>query len=123
MTAHPRHQALAAFIAALALMVAALVPQGWMPARAAGLPGLVICTADGFKPLPDGADHPTPAKPANSAPCTFALTAHAAPPPLPSLPVPVRIDAPADPVAIATPSATPSPATRQPPATGPPAHA
>jgi hypothetical protein len=64
---------LAAF-AVLALLVQALLPQGYMFSATSGAPpSLVICTGHG--PLVLSVDHGAPAKPAKSshdAPCIFA---------------------------------------------------
>jgi hypothetical protein len=64
---------LAAF-AVLALLVQALLPQGYMVSATSGAPpSLVICTGHG--PLVLNVDHGAPAKPAKSshdAPCIFA---------------------------------------------------
>jgi hypothetical protein len=59
-------------LAALALWIQVLVPQGYMVSTESGPPGLVICTGHG--PLRLSGDHRRPAGPAKSidSPCPFA---------------------------------------------------
>ena len=60
-------------VAFVALLVQALVPQGYMVSSVAGAPGIAICTGHG--PLVLSHDHgqPTqPSKPDHEAPCAFA---------------------------------------------------
>ncbi len=68
-------------LAALALTVQFLVPQGYMVSADRGSPGLVICTGHGPLRLFD--KHQTPGKSPKSsdAPCAFAAHATATPPP------------------------------------------
>jgi len=59
--------------ALVALLVQALVPQGYMVSSVAGAPGIAICTGHG--PLVLSHDHGQPAKPTkprHEAPCAFA---------------------------------------------------
>jgi hypothetical protein len=68
-------------LAALALLVQVLVPQGFMVSADAATPGLVICTGHGPLTL-GGQDHPGKA-PKSTAGALCALSVHggAAPPP------------------------------------------
>ncbi len=67
-------------LAALALLVQVLVPQGFMASAGHGAPGLVICTGHG--PLTLGQhDHSGKAPKSASNPCAFAVHGGAAPPP------------------------------------------
>ena len=71
----------AAYVAILAMMLRALVPVGWMPARTPGHT-FTICTVDGFQritPAHRTGDHdPAPAH--DNSVCPFAASAHFAPP-------------------------------------------
>ena len=60
-------------LAALALMVQVLVPQGFMISGAAAAPAIVICTGHGPLLAVDDHGRPVkPSKPAPDAPCGFA---------------------------------------------------
>ena len=70
-------------LAALALLIQVLVPQGFMVNADHGAPGLVICTGHG--PLTLGQhDHSGKAPKSASNPCAFAAHGGAAPPPSPT---------------------------------------
>jgi len=57
----------------VALLVQALVPQGYMVSSAAGAPGITICTGHGPLVLSRGHGQPArPTKPSHEAPCAFA---------------------------------------------------
>jgi hypothetical protein len=73
-------------LAALALAMQVLVPQGFMLGADAGAPGLVICTGHG--PLLSLGDHGKPAKApkASDAYCAIAALGGGAPPPVLTLP-------------------------------------
>jgi copper(I)-binding protein len=60
-------------LAALALMIQVLVPQGYMVSGAASAPGLVICTGHGPLVVHSGDPrHPAKAPKSSDAPCGFA---------------------------------------------------
>ena len=68
-------------LAALALAVQFLVPQGYMVSRDRASPGLVICTGHGPLQLPDRPRTPGKAPKSSDAPCAFAAHGIATPPP------------------------------------------
>ena len=74
----PFHRSAAIGLALCAMVLRALLPDGWMPAAAAGSSPFVICSVDGVhgggKPPAD------PARESRHAPCAFAAAAHLAPP-------------------------------------------
>lgn len=70
-------------LAALALLIQVLVPQGFMFSAEASTPGLVICTGHGPLVVADP-HHPAKApKSKADAPCAFAAHGVATPPPTP----------------------------------------
>jgi hypothetical protein len=70
-------RSLAVSLALCAMVLRALLPEGWMPAASAAAP-LVICSIDGtHHSKAPGA----PAQPQSQAPCAFAAAAPLAPPP------------------------------------------
>ena len=71
----PVHRSAAISLALCAMVLRALLPDGWMPSAGAGSP-LVICTADGTHR--DGKT--TPAQDRSHAPCAFAAAAPLSPP-------------------------------------------
>lgn len=96
-------------MALMALLLAALVPHGWMPRAMAGGVEMVLCTTAGAAPVvvylgPAGAPQPDKAPAAHAGPLCLFATAHADAPPLPG-------------AALVPPAAAPRPAT---PPTGPP---
>jgi hypothetical protein len=110
-----------AVLAALALLIQVLVPQGFMISAAPGGAGLVICTGHGPLTL---ADRHAPAKApkrGSDAPCVFAgLGLASAPPPAPPVAAPaLAYEAPA---AALPPSLSPGRglAAPPPPSRGPP---
>jgi hypothetical protein len=72
-------------LAALALTVQFLVPQGYMVSADRGSPGLVICTGHGPLRLFDTHRAPGKAPKSSDAPCAFAAHVTATPPPAMSL--------------------------------------
>ena len=109
-------------LAALALVMQVLIPQGFMVGHSAAGPELVICTGHG--PLVVATKHP-PAKAPNSradAPCALSAHGAAAPPPQPAGAIAVAF-APARQPAIVAFDLTPGRglATPPPPSRGPPA--
>ena len=71
-------------LAALALLVQVLVPQGFMVGAAGSTPGLVICTGHGPLLSLDSPSHPGKApKSSSDAPCGFAAHGAGAAPPSP----------------------------------------
>ncbi|HEX4183484.1 MAG TPA: hypothetical protein VHY34_09510 [Caulobacteraceae bacterium] len=70
-------------LAALALLIQVLVPQGFMVSAEPAAPGLVICTGHGPLVIADR-QHPAKApKSKADAPCAFAAHGTATPPPAP----------------------------------------
>lgn len=69
-------------LAAIALAVQFLVPQGYMVSQDRGAPGLVICTGHGSLRLSDSHHIPGKAPKSSDAPCAFAAHGIATPPPL-----------------------------------------
>jgi hypothetical protein len=67
-------------LAALALLVQVLVPQGFMVSTGQGAPGLVICTGHGPLQL-GGHDHSGKAPKSADTACAFAVHGATAPPP------------------------------------------
>jgi hypothetical protein len=68
-------------LAALALTVQFLIPQGYMVSADWGSPGLVICTGHGPLRLFDKHQSPGKAPKSTEAPCAFAAHGTATPPP------------------------------------------
>jgi len=71
-------------LAALALLMQLLIPQGFMVQAEAAGPGLVICTGHGAFVVADKQHPAKPPKPAGDAPCAFAAHGATAPPPPPA---------------------------------------
>ena len=73
----PFSRSAAVSLALCAMLLRALLPDGWMPAATAGTP-FVICSVDGVR---SGGKQPAdPARESSHAPCAFAAAAHLAPP-------------------------------------------
>ncbi len=93
----PFARSLAVGLALGAMLLRALLPDGWMPSAAAGAP-FVICSADGVH---TGGKAPAdPARERGHAPCAFAAAAPLSPPALAA----VRLAAPGAYRAIARPT-------------------
>ncbi len=73
----PFRRSAAISLALGAMLLRALLPDGWMPAVAMGTP-FVICSVDGVH---SGGKQPAdPVRESSHAPCAFAAAAHLAPP-------------------------------------------
>jgi hypothetical protein len=74
----PFHRSAAISLALCAMLLRALLPDGWMPAAAGSPSPFVICSVDGVH---SGGKQPSdPAHEHTHAPCAFAAAAHLAPP-------------------------------------------
>jgi hypothetical protein len=106
-------------LAALALLVQVLVPQGFMVDTGGDHRGLVICTSHGPLVL-GGKQHPAKS-PQKDAPCAFAAHGAAASPPLPAI-VAAQGLAETEPPALSEPDLIPGRglAAPPPPSRGPP---
>ncbi|HXC53833.1 MAG TPA: hypothetical protein VNU97_00925 [Rhizomicrobium sp.] len=72
----PLHRSLAISLALSAMVLRALLPDGWMPASAAGAAPFVICGIDGAH---DGKAPAQPGRDIRHAPCAFSAAAPLAP--------------------------------------------
>ena len=86
-----RNFALALALLAVALLVRAAVPEGWMPQSDRGTVTVRLCTAAGTVEIPlPGKRAPEPDHERGQQPCAFGGLAHASSPPAPAaiLPLP-----------------------------------
>jgi len=86
----PFSRSTAISLALCAMLLRALLPDGWMPAATTGTP-FVICSVDGVH---SGGKQPAdPARESGHAPCAFAAAAHLAPPAFAAVALPVPSNA------------------------------
>jgi hypothetical protein len=88
----PLHRSLAISLALCAMVLRALLPDGWMPNMAAGAGApFIICSADGGHMGGKTPAAPTPER--SHAPCAFAAAAPLAPPAFAALVIAASHDA------------------------------
>lgn len=114
----PFHRSAAISLALCAMVLRALLPDGWMPSAGAGSP-LVICAADGTHP---GGKAPAgPAQERSHAPCAFAAAAPLSPPAMLAAAIGATAEGERLALSFATPDFFPAPHFRPNAARAPPA--
>ncbi len=85
-----RNAGVALALLAVALLVRAAVPQGWMPETAHGTISITLCTAAGAVQMHlPGKHEPSPDHERGQQPCAFGGLAHASTPPEPGAVLPL----------------------------------